>query len=332
LADEWDEVVEELDRQLTLPPGKRPAEAGEFVVMGRPAGARLSPAEEEILRGLAERPLALAALAGQRRAGALARRQIAALEARGLVRRAAFTPTDALHVLGRHTPWCVEAARLGAGLLAQQLGIPVAEFCARVVSGVAQRAAVEVVRKALADELGRAAWHEETAAATFLRLALDGDLQAADDNEIGCAITLRRPLVAIGAPVAAYMPEAAHRLHTELVIPPHAEVANAVGAVSGSVVMRQRVLINPLPEEEVLRVHLPDAPCDFARLEEAVAYAREVVSERLAEQARAAGAEQVEVQMTRHDRWAPTRGGGLDAVYLGTELAFAAVGRPRPAR
>ena len=188
------------------PQGQRPAEAGEFVVMGRPAGARLSPAEEEILRGLAERPLALAALAGQRRAGALARRQIAALEARGLVRRAAFTPTDALHVLGRHTPWCVEAARLGAGLLAQQLGIPVAEFCARVVSGVAQRAAVEVVRKALADELGRAAWHEETAAATFLRLALDGDLQAADDNEIGCAITLRRPLVAIGAPVEITLP------------------------------------------------------------------------------------------------------------------------------
>ncbi len=332
LAYEWDGVIEELDRERALPTAKRPTDAGEFAVVGRSAGARLSPQEEEILHSLAERPLALAMLAGQRQAGALARRQIETLEARGLVRRAAFTPTDALHVLGRHTPWRVEAARLGAEILAQRMGVSVVEFCERVVNGVAQRAAVEVVRKALADELGHTAWHQERAAATLLRLALDGDLRVADAGEIGCALTLHRPLVAIGAPVAAYMPAAARRLHTELVIPPHAAVANAVGAVSGSVVVRQRVLINPLPEEEMLRVHLPDGPRDFARLEEAVAYTREAVSERLAAQARAAGAEQVEVQMARYDQWAPTRGGGLDVVYLGTELVFSAAGRPRVAR
>ena len=92
------------------------------------------------------------------------------------------------------------------------------------------------------------------------------------------------------------MPEAARRLHTELVIPPHAEVANAVGAVSGSVVVRQRVLINPLADEEVLRVHLPDGPRDFEKLEHAVAHVLETVPAFLEAQARAAGAEQVEVR------------------------------------
>lgn len=331
LASEWEGVTDELRKEAAIPSAKRPAGAGEFVVAGRPAGARLLPPEEETLRSLATSPLALAALAGQRRAGALARRQIEALEGRGLARRAAFTPTDALHVLGRYQPWNVEAARLGAALLAEQAGVSVEEFCEQVVTGVARLAATEIIRKALEDELGRVTWHKEPGTAAFLRLALDGDRPAEAEGELGCAITLRRPLVAIGAPVAAYMPEAARRLHTELVIPSHAEVANAVGAVSGSVVVRQRVLINPLTDEELLRVHLPDGPRDFARLEEAAAYAQEVMPGLLEVQARAAGAEQVEVRMIRQDHWAPARGGQA-TIYLGSELTFAAAGRPRAAR
>src|SRR5690242_1382430 len=43
-------------------------------------------------------------------------------------------------------------------------------------------------------------------------------------------LTLMRPLVAIGAPVASYYPDVAERLNTRLVIPPNAGVTNAVGA------------------------------------------------------------------------------------------------------
>jgi N-methylhydantoinase A/oxoprolinase/acetone carboxylase beta subunit len=328
LASERPEVAAELRREVAIPPAKRPHGTGAFVVAGRQAGARLSEAEEETLRSLAEGPLALAALAEQRRSGALARRQIESLEARGLARRAAFTPTDALHVLGRYVHWDAEAARLGAELLAAQAGVSVEDFCTQVVAGVAHMAATELIRKAFEDVAGRTAWHEEPGTRAFLRLAMDG----ADGGELGCALTLRRPIVAIGAPVAAYMPEAARRLNTELIIPPHADVANAVGAVSGSVVVRQRVLINPLADEEVLRAHLPDGPRDFEKLEEAVTYTLQVVAERLEAQARAAGAEQVEVRSMRQDHWAPTRGGGLDVIYLGTDLHFSAAGRPRVTR
>lgn len=324
LASEHPDVVDELRREVRIPFAKRPPGVGEFVVAGRQAGARLPEAESEILDILTERPLALAALAEQRRAGALARRQVEGLEGRGLARRAAFTPTDALHVLGRFERWDREAAHLGAELLAAQAGVSVQAFCEQVVTGVAHVAATEIIRKALEGDVGRGTWHHEPGTAAFLRLAMDG----ANGGELACALTLHRPLVAIGAPVAAYMPETARRLNTELVIPPHAEVANAVGAVSGSVVVRQRVLINPLADEEVLRAHLPGGPRDFEKLEEAVAYIQDTVPALLEAQARAAGAEQVELRATRHDQWAPTRGGGLDVIYLGTELVFSAAGRP----
>jgi len=128
------------------------------------------------------------------------------------------------------------------------------------------------------------------------------------------------------------MPRVAERLHTELIIPPHAEVANAVGAVAGGVIQRLRVLISSLDGGEQFRLHLPDGVHDFADLEQAVRYARQVMPARVEALARQAGAGQVEVQMARTDRGAKIAAGWGQEVYLGTELIFTAVGRPSPAR
>jgi N-methylhydantoinase A/oxoprolinase/acetone carboxylase beta subunit len=133
-------------------------------------------------------------------------------------------------------------------------------------------------------------------------------------------------VVAIGAPVEAYLPRLAKQLRTQLVIPQHAQVANAVGAVAGGVVQRLRVIIRPLRFDQVFRLHLPDGVHDFPTVDKAVAYAQRVVPARLEEQAGQAGADQVEVRMARLDHEAPTALG--DQVYLGTELTFTAVGRP----
>ena len=125
------------------------------------------------------------------------------------------------------------------------------------------------------------------------------------------------------------MPRVARQLDTELVIPPHAEVANAVGAVMGSVMQQLRATIQPLDEDKKFRLHLPESVHDFPTLTESVRYAEEVVPAQVAEMARQAGAEQVEVRMERVDNTAPVRGGWAERIYLGTDLTFTAVGRPR---
>jgi N-methylhydantoinase A/oxoprolinase/acetone carboxylase beta subunit len=127
------------------------------------------------------------------------------------------------------------------------------------------------------------------------------------------------------------MPRVAERLHTHLSIPQYAEVANAVGAVVGGVVQRRRVTITPLEGGDTLRLHLPQGVHDFAELEDAVARAREEMEPWVADQAQQAGATQVEVRMTRHDRAALVKAGWGDRIYLGTELVFTATGRPSPA-
>jgi N-methylhydantoinase A/oxoprolinase/acetone carboxylase beta subunit len=249
------------------------------------------------------------------------------LVAERLVLLAGFTPTDALHALGRLDLWNTEAARLGARVLAAMGRCHPDDLCRAVVEGVSTRAATALVSKVLSDEAHPPDWEGEPTAALLLSRALaDGDA-----GDLGLALTLRQPVVAIGAPVQAYMPRVAERLHTRLIIPPHAEVANAVGAVAGGVVQRQRVLITPLEGGEMLRLHLPHGVHDFSHLEEAVAHAVGQMVPWLKAQAQQAGAAQVEVQMAREDREVAVKAGWGDQVYLGTELTFTAVGRPSPA-
>jgi N-methylhydantoinase A/oxoprolinase/acetone carboxylase beta subunit len=235
--------------------------------------------------------------------------------------RSAFTPTDALHALGSLDLWNAEASRMGARMLARQVGLSPEMLCERVVEGVSDRVSKALITKILGDEGTMPNWEHEPSAEALLARALDSSL----DSDLGCEIRLRQPLVAIGAPVEAYMPRVARQLGTELVIPPYAEVANAVGSVTGSVVQQIRVTIQPL-REDLFRLHLPDGVRDAPTLTEAVRYAEETMAERAEAMAREAGARHVEVRVERKDKIAPVRG---DRIYLGTEMTFTAVGRPR---
>jgi len=331
LASEHPEVIDELGRQAASPKREDVGQLrwhAQFVVSWPRRVNWLSDEDMALLRRLEAGPQSLALLTREVRYGWLLRRRIEELEARRVVQRAGFTPTDALHVLGRFQRWNAEASRRGAELLTAQAGLPVEALCEQVVQGVSDRVATELVSKVLEDEVGPPDWEREPTAAALLNRALN----ISRDGDLNCELTLRRPLVAIGAPVEAYMPRVAEQLHTELIIPPHAEVANAVGAVAGGVIQRLRVLISPLDGGERFRLHLPDGVHDFADLEQAVHYAQQVMSARAEALARQAGAGQVEVQMARADRQVKVAAGWGQEIFLGAELIFTAVGRPSPAR
>jgi N-methylhydantoinase A/oxoprolinase/acetone carboxylase beta subunit len=323
LAGQHPEVVTELRRQVQTPP--RAEAAAQFLTAHRRPARPLEGEEQRILDRLARGPVSLAGLMQDLRYGSLVLRRVERLAAERLVLCAGFTPTDALHALDRLALWDGEAAQLGAEVLSAQARCDRDELCRAVVGGVSNRAATALVSKALSDEADLPRWEHEPTAALLLERALDGGQGAALD----CALTLRQPLVAIGAPVTAYMPRVAEQLHTRLIIPPHAAVANAVGAVVGGVVQRQQVLVSPLDDR--LRLHLPDGVHDFALLEEAVAFAQEWMHTWLEAQARQAGAAQIEIQIDRHDTYAPVGAGWGEQIYLSTELTFTAVGRPSPA-
>ena len=214
----------------------------------------------------------------------------------GLATIAAFTPSDAMHLLGRQEGWNVEAAELGARLLAVEernaRGVNEAAtaraLCERTVEHVIRESARTVLATALAHDPGLEA-RAGSWGALGDRFIEDVVASQPFATLLQAQLALATPLVAIGAPVKAYYPEVARRLRTALSIPDHAAVCNAVGAVAGVVSQTVDILVNQ-PSLSVFRVHDPAGSRDFKAPEPAIDYAREISQELALAAARRAGA------------------------------------------
>jgi N-methylhydantoinase A/oxoprolinase/acetone carboxylase beta subunit len=328
LAARYPRVAQHLLQQASTLPERLHEEAGEFLIPGRPAANSVAGIEGDILERLSLGPQPIETLVSESRLRGLLGHAVENLESLGLVRRAAFTPTDALHALGRFRRWDSGAAQAGAIILAARAGLSAEGLCERIIESVADRIATELVTKVLSDEVGSLSWDREPAGRSLVRRAFDDQ----DDEDLQCHLTLRKPLVAIGAPVSAYMPGVAKRLNAEIVIPPHADVANAIGAVTGSVVQRAQAQVSPSHEGDKIRLYLPEGVEDFGTVEDAIARAEKVMSAYVQQLASQAGGEEVQTHMTRRDHWIPVQGTAVESLYMGSELTFSAVGRPSPAR
>jgi N-methylhydantoinase A/oxoprolinase/acetone carboxylase beta subunit len=320
LAQEHDGVAAELRRQLRAGVEEFPAE---FVLSLAAEDARLSDQGRRLLQEIGTAPKSLTAMAEASPYGNLALAGLEELQRRRLVVRAAFTPTDALHVLGRYAAHDGDAALLGAQLLGPLLGLSAEAFCERVVDGVSRRIAVEVASKALSDEGTATGWESDDGARALLARAFGEH----PETDLQTRLELQQPLVLVGAPVAEYGPGVAERLHTELVVPPNAAVANAVGAVAGGIVQHLRVQVRPTAQDGIFHVLLPGGLEAVRSLDGGIELARKRATSYLHDLLQRAGAVDVDVQVARMDRTAPVRG-QPGVALVETELVFTAVGKP----
>ena len=303
---------------------------GCFAMRLRPidaAGPGLTANETRLWEALADGPVALDTLF----AGDHPERSLRRLVKRGLAVLSGFTPSDAAHVLGRHDSWSVEAARLGAVVWARRAadcGLMVDDdiegFAHAIVERVVTRSGEAVLGAALAGD-GVTPGADDVLGRHLVERALAAR-DAATDSLIDVAFTLRRPLVAIGAPAATYYPAVAERLNARLVIPRHAAVSNAVGAVAGGVTQTVKALITA-PEEGRYRVHVASGVREFADLEQAAQCAEHEARALAEAQAREAGAVEVRVEIERDDSIAQGKDG--TRVFIESEITATALGRPR---
>lgn len=300
--------------------------SGRFIIRQRPLGIEqnnLTSIQREIWEALGDGPVPLSQILGNVKYPPLYLRLLDELIGRGLIVASAFTPTDAVYVLGQYKCGSLEAAKLGAALGATQLNTNAKQFCELVVRRVVEELGHAVIASALAEEGGLTLSSQDDVG----RLLIDRALAADHKGILSTAITIKRPLVAIGAPVATYLPAVASKLGMNLCIPEHAEVASAIGAVAGEIVQIVRILIRPLNGAKVYRVHLPLEPRDFPRLEDAVECAQDASRQLALDHASRAGASLVDVHMQRHDRTIRGGGGWLEEIYLETEVVATAFGR-----
>ena len=237
IGERFPKVLDTLDAALGEPtPG---SDACQFVMrpLGhdaahRPAG--LSQREADALALVGEHPQPIRRIAGS----SGAQRAIASLRRKGLVQVAAFTPSDAAHVLGLQDNWSREAACKAASLITRTLML--AEPSEERIAALSRDVWSEVVRLTghviLDAAMGVAS---APAAAGSLREAVCRGV-----HQVGLAsvrISPTVPVVAVGGPVRVYYGEVGTRLGADMVFPAFCEVANAVGAAAGVVARTVRI-------------------------------------------------------------------------------------------
>ncbi|MDX1401385.1 MAG: hydantoinase/oxoprolinase family protein, partial [Kiloniellales bacterium] len=302
---------------------------GRFAMRLRPMDTtvELPRMEAKLWAALAEGPLALEHLAPE---PALLR-PLNRLVDRGLVIYSAFSPSDAAHMLGLQSGWNAEAAGLGATLLARRghqtnvlPRLSPTELAEMTYERVIVQTGRVLVEAMLSEEglppLGRT----EGIASRIVELALQKSRRP--DALLDSSFRLGRPLAAIGAPAETYYAEVAERLSSRLVVPKHAEVCNALGAVAGGVLQAVRILISQ-PEEGRFRAHLSEGISDFMDLDQACAAAEQEAQARARQLAVDAGACDIEVTLDKEKRSAKMATG--EEIFVEMEVTATAVGRPR---
>jgi N-methylhydantoinase A/oxoprolinase/acetone carboxylase beta subunit len=298
---------------------------------GRDPDAHLDRLEQRIWDALDAQPRRLGEVARTGQGVEALRR----LVDRGLATLAGFTPSDAMHVLGRQQGWSVEAARLGATILATEERNASARqardtpevFCERVYQHVVREAARVLLESALARDPGVEAKNGRWGPlGVLIEQVVSG---RSFSGLIDACLRLATPLIAIGAPVGAYYPEVARRLGAQLLVPEHAAVCNAVGAVAGVVSETCDVLVNQ-PTFKVFRVHDPAGSRDYSEAREAIEDAKRVSRELALAAARRAGASDPHVETSVMERRA--HAGSVDDYLAEATVRSRATGRPATGR
>ena len=203
---------------------------------------------------------------------------------RGILQRCGLTPTDLLHASGRLSRWDTAAAEAGVSIMAARQGKTAADFLQDAMQCTDRALASACLCAMLAEQQTEA---PATQLAAFL-------LDQPADSALQLPMEVKPPVIALGAPVAAWLPRVCDQLGAELMIPEHAAVANAVGAAVGSVSVESRALIRHDQYHQGFVVHAPWGMEHFETLEQAEQYAVDRLEQYAADQAVRAGGHAVE--------------------------------------
>ncbi len=317
-------VHDALDRALAQ---DAPAtDGGQFVLPlwqgAIPAG--LDKREAAVAARLADGPMRLGhAVTSRVEAPALSR-----LVTRGLAMTVGVTPSDASHVLGLVDAWDRAAAEKALTLFARRrtgagdrLAPDAATLARRIVDQVTMQTVDCLLQAAFAEDGRDFDRAPDVLASHPLTLA------GLDQHRgiVETTLKLGLPVIGLGASAASYYGDVGVRLGTRMIVPKHADVANAIGAVVGQVRMQaEGSVTSPGPGRFV--AHLADGPQDFQESETALAALEAALGAEASEKAGNAGVLAPRLHAERDIKQAEIEG---QPMFISATVRVTASGRPR---
>ena len=132
-------------------------------------------------------------------------------------------------------------------------------------------------------------------------------------------------MIGLGASAAAYYPAVGRMLGAQMILPEHADVANAIGAVVGRVTMRESGTVTS-PSEGRYRVHLISGPEDFTDQASAIAQLEDALRQKAVSGAQTAGVADIQVKCAHDIRTSKVEN---REVFIEAVITVEATGRPR---
>jgi len=273
------------------------------------------------------------------------------LVAAGHVAIAAFTPTDALLLLGSSFEGLLSADKEGASLSArllmryseQNLGPvwqSVESFANDMREQVARDSAMAILETLLLSNSSQPNHRysqgvvaksttgfvpgKKRARLPDLQRQLIEQIFDGGPSDLQLSASMKQPLIGLGAPATGYYDRVAEYLGTSVELPELAGVANAIGAVAGSVSQSRSLTITPVGGARV-QIHTASGPVEFDDLESAATEAETLLTESVKALAAQAGAESVQTTTERNDIVASNQG---ESVFFESTITVTAVGRP----
>ena len=184
----------------------------------------------------------------------------AELHRQEIIGKSGLTPTDLMHVAGSHAPWDVDSARLALEVFSHHVpgpggarGSEPHAVCSRVWQRVTEMAVHAIITFLSGKQLDLPGSTDPQRDPSFAPWFFHHSLYGGHPH-LRPEIRLALPIIGIGAPAGLFLGPVAAALHTDLILPTHHEVANAVGAVAGSVMVSEEVLVYPRLNEAGLEV------------------------------------------------------------------------------
>lgn len=212
-----------------------------------------------------------------------------------IIAKSGLTPTDLLHAEQRYVPWNAKAASLALDAFCRLQMREPTELRQQVWSKMTETIVRAIVTFLSGKRLRPPSMPDDDIGRWFFFNSL-----YAGHPQLETRFRLYQPIIGIGAPAGIFLKDVADVLHTDLVLPEHHQVANAVGAVAGSVMVTEEILVYPRMSKEGLNitgyyVQTSDGRKAYEKLGDALSYARSLSHERALGAALRSGADNPQV-------------------------------------
>lgn len=211
-----------------------------FIRTGSGRSIDLTEREQMILDALEDGPCSVLELARRLELDHWLMLSTARLEDAFHIQRCGPTPTDVLHCLGKMDLWDRESAERIVKIIASKLKMGINEFCGHVFEQITDKLITELMKKQL--ELDN---HADSVDSCPACAAIIANILGGGSDRFRLTATFLHPVVGLGAPVSFFTEGLPAKVEGEVIIPDHADVANAVGAITSNITVQKRLRITP---------------------------------------------------------------------------------------